>query len=53
MPTSACGSHWKVYVPATSVTFQVTDVVSATVVIWSTLPGPRKWKLWNVDMSLT
>ena len=52
IPNAACGSHWNVYVPATSVTFHVTDVVSATVVIWLTPPGPNRWKLWKDELSV-
>ncbi len=48
----ACGSHWNLYVPALSVTWNVFVPTSATSVLTST-PSPVKWKLWLLDWSST
>jgi hypothetical protein len=45
-------SHWYEYTPAESVTAHVTLPVPVTLVE-SFTPGPDRWKLWIVAVSLT
>jgi hypothetical protein len=47
-----CGSHWYVYVPGTNDTVQVSTPMDGTVVFWS-VPGPKRWKLWFAALSST
>jgi hypothetical protein len=48
-----CGSQKKLYVPGESVTSQLVLPVASTLVARSTPPGPSRWKLWMVALSLT
>jgi hypothetical protein len=47
-----CGSHWYRYEPRLSVTLNVRFPVNETAVALFT-PGPRRWKLWKLDLSET
>src|SRR5204863_5821656 len=52
MPTAAWMSHWYVYLPFLSLTVQVFVPTAPTLVFLFT-PGPKRWKLWALDLSLT
>src|SRR6476646_4085939 len=47
-----CGSQTNLYVPFFRVTFHVYVLTAETLVFLST-PGPVRWKLWMLDLSLT
>src|SRR5215210_6479974 len=53
MPLAACGSHWYVYVPFSSVTVIVFSPTNDTSVTTSSTPGPIRWKLCISDLSST
>src|SRR5215831_8645602 len=48
---AACGSQMYLYVPFSSVTVHV-DVPVAPTSVFLLMPGPLRWKLWMLDMSL-